>query len=256
MVTFYKYQGTGNDFIMIDNRNNQLSLSTDQIVKLCDRRFGIGADGVILIEPGKSEGSHFYSNYYNSDGSQSFCGNGSRCSIRFAQELGFTQTEFVFDAIDGLHHGKADESSVSILMGDTGQSEMKGGHLFLNTGSPHVVKYVESVDLVQVNSDGSAIRYAAPWEKDGVNVNFVERLSKGSLKVRTYERGVEAETLSCGTGVTAVALIDAEQHPGDARVIITPGGELEVTFERKRIGFASIWLKGPAEKVFEGEVSL
>lgn len=254
-VDFVKYHGTGNDFVMIDNRQGLISLSKAQIQQLCDRRFGIGADGVILIEQPQSNSTLFYSNYYNSDGSQSFCGNGSRCSLHFARALGMTDEQLPFGAVDGEHQGWWEEELAVIRMKDTLPPSIARDHHFIDTGSPHVIVYVENVDKVNVAAEGRSIRNREEWKKEGVNVNFVSS-DKDVLKVRTYERGVEAETLSCGTGVTAVALVDATLHGGKKRKIKTPGGMLKVRFESDSTGFIKIDLIGPATPVYTGQIQL
>lgn len=203
-ISFFKYQGTGNDFVMIDNRENvfpkdDLSL----ITKLCDRRFGIGADGVILIE--NTESSDFEMVYFNPDGSQSLCGNGSRCAVMFANQLGIIEDKTKFMAIDGEHEAHIKEGRVHLLMHDVNEVEQIGEDFLIDTGSPHYIKYVTDLDQKDMIAEGRAIRYSDRFKAAGVNVNLIEKQDDG-LKIRTYERGVEGETLSCGTGCTAAAL--------------------------------------------------
>lgn len=253
-MKFFKYQGTGNDFIMIDDREQTFNLSKDEIDLLCHRRFGIGADGLILLQ--NAEGYDFRMVYYNADGGEgSMCGNGGRCIVRFAHDLGVFQRQTTFIAVDGMHEASVSASQVSLKMTDTGAVEVKDGLNFYDTGSPHVVKYITDLDKLDVEAEGSAIRNSDFWKVNGgTNVNFVEPLEEQKIKVRTYERGVEAETFSCGTGVTACVLdrfvVNASQSPIE---ILTKGGELEVSFEVKPDkSFTNIYLKGPAKRVFEG----
>ncbi|MFT4682952.1 MAG: diaminopimelate epimerase [Flavobacteriales bacterium] len=253
MLSFSKYHGTGNDFVMINNLAGEIKLTHKQISLLCDRNFGVGADGVILIE--SSVNAAFHMNYYNSDGSQSFCGNGSRCAVHFADSLGIAANDLTFEAIDGVHQAAFSQDQVRIKMGDTGFPSVEKGGYFLNTGSPHVVVYKTNLQIVSVVNEGQAIRYSDQWKAEGTNVNFVLR-EANYLSVRTYERGVENETLSCGTGVTAVALVDAFLNGGEARHIQTLGGRLELSFKRTEKGFESIWMSGPATKVFDGKINI
>ncbi len=253
-LTFYKYHGTGNDFIMIDNRQNQFPKdSTEQVAQLCDRRFGIGADGLILLED--DEDVDFTMVYYNSDGNQSsMCGNGGRCIVAFAQFLGIITATATFRAVDGIHYASIEGEIVSLQMKDVDGIRKKEHYSFLDTGSPHHVQLVSDLNKFNVAKEGAKLRYGMYGEK-GSNINFVEANGQG-FAVRTYERGVENETLSCGTGVTAVAL--AMHYDGKATAenikIKTPGGNLEVTFEKKDEGYGNIRLIGPAKKVFKGEI--
>ena len=252
-IAFFKYQGTGNDFVMIDGRDKKLALSKKQIQKICDRRFGVGADGVIILK--NHETCDFDMDYYNADGSQSFCGNGSRCAQAFATELGIIRGDSYFKAIDGFHHGKSVEYFYATQMGDVDEVEFVGSDYFIHTGSPHYIKYVADVDQVNVIEEGRAIRNSSTYKKEGTNVNFVS-IENGYLKVRTYERGVEDETFSCGTGVTAVAmsyLVKADSNQG-AVTIETKGGKLQIDLERvAEHQFENVWLIGPAKEVFSGE---
>tara|TARA_B110000046_G_scaffold185979_1_gene230998 strand:- start:4577 stop:5344 length:768 start_codon:yes stop_codon:yes gene_type:complete len=253
-LKFYKYQGTGNDFIMIDGRKESVKFSTNEILSLCDRRFGIGADGLIILK--EEEGVDFLMDYYNADGTQSFCGNGSRCAQAFAQKLGIIQTDSRFKAIDGIHEGKIEGSSFATKIGNVSQIEKVDSDYFIHTGSPHCIKYVKNVEQVDVANEGRAIRNSEPFVKEGTNVNFVS-VGQDHLKVRTYERGVEGETLSCGTGVTAVAISFLHQMNStqSAVNIVTKGGNLRVELTRKETNlFEDIWLVGPAKQVFSGEI--
>ncbi|WP_341226002.1 diaminopimelate epimerase [uncultured Arcticibacterium sp.] len=253
-MNFFKYQGTGNDFIMIDDREQTFNLTKDEIEVLCHRRFGIGADGLILLQ--NAEGYDFRMVYYNADGGEgSMCGNGGRCIVRFAHDLGVFEHETTFIAVDGKHEASVSTDLVSLKMTDTNAVQVKDGLHFYDTGSPHVIKYINNLDELDVVQAGSAIRNSEFWSVNGgTNVNFVEPLGEQKIKVRTYERGVEAETFSCGTGVTACVLdrfvVDACQSP---IAIVTKGGDLEVSFEvNTDRTFTNIYLKGPAKRVFEG----
>lgn len=256
VINFFKYQGTGNDFIIIDNRDNQYnSLTTEQVNTLCDRRFGIGADGLMLLN--SKEGYDFEMIYYNSDGNiGSMCGNGSRCLVKFAHHLKIIKDNCEFIAFDGPHQARINEkNTVSVQMQNVNGIEKRKGSFILNTGSPHFVIFNSDVDDLNVLEEGRDIRYGKEFAEKGINVNFVEQLSKvEEIKVRTYERGVEDETLSCGTGVTASALVCYHNDNGYNNVIVhTRGGTLTVEFDRIAEGqFTNIWLSGPAEKVFEG----
>ena len=256
---FSKYQGTGNDFILIDNREQALNISTNQVATLCHRRFGIGADGLMLLE--HSAIADYKMVYYNADGSTgSLCGNGSRCMAAFAQSLGVvTAKNACFEATDGLHKvGFLAGGNIALEMADVLSMETTETHSILNTGSPHFVKWVEDAEAINVNPAGSKIRNRVRFKAAGINVNFVQRNTDGSLFVRTYERGVEAETLSCGTGVTAAAIASAGGQAGRYQIQVrTLGGRLEVAFENGSMGEARrILLTGPAVAVFTGEVEL
>jgi diaminopimelate epimerase len=258
-IPFYKYQGTGNDFILIDNRTNILSLDTEQIKAACARRFGIGADGLILLE--LEPGVDFKMVYFNSDGNQSsMCGNGGRCIVAFAKYLGLIANTTKFLAIDGIHDASIDENEiVSLKMQDVKQVETGEDFFYLNTGSPHYVKLVKDIENVDVFNEGKKIRNSAAYKEEGTNVNFIEKL-EDQLFVRTYERGVEDETYSCGTGVTAAALVAAIKGIANGKnncLIKTLGGNLEVTFEKVlEQNFYNIWLKGPALMVYKGNIDL
>ncbi len=252
-LEFSKYQGTGNDFIVIDNRNGIFDQNQKELIgRLCDRKFGIGSDGLILIEDHSDY--DFEMIYINPDGSKSLCGNGSRCAVMFAHNLGFIKNETTFLTIEGPLHAIIDKELVHLSMPDvtTIKSTLNQDH-FLNTGSPHYVRFVENVEHYDVFKNGKAIRESAEFMPEGTNVNFVQLKNKGEIFVRTYERGVENETLSCGTGVTASALA-AGRNNNDGEVdIMTLGGNLTVRFEQVQEGvFKNIFLIGPAEKVFEG----
>ncbi len=256
-LSFFKYQGTGNDFILLDNRAGQINLTSDQIALLCDRRFGIGADGLMLLEV--ENGFDFRMVYFNSDGAQStMCGNGGRCIVAFARKLGIVDTTATFVAIDGPHQAEIhDDGRVSLQMKDVDNIDFFSDHFQLDTGSPHYVVRAEDVKHLDVFQLGRSIRNEAKFQPLGINVNFMQE-EEDHLFVRTYERGVEAETLSCGTGVTAAAIAAAGKQTGAFhRRVLTPGGMLEVFFNKNTPSSAKdIILKGPAELVFSGSVSL
>ena len=254
-MKFYKYQGTGNDFVMIDNRLGEWDdLSIENIQKLCDRRFGIGADGLIKIN--SAEGVDFEVDYYNSDGSKSFCGNGARCSVAFAHFLDMIEDKTTFTAIDGIHEAEIKNGIVKLKMGDVNNISTDGNDFVLNTGSPHYVKYVEMLKNYNVYKNGNEIRNSETYKKEGINVNFVEKISDKELFVRTYERGVEDETYSCGTGVTAAALTFMQNKDLKAVKVKTLGGNLKVYAEKEDASFKNIWLEGPAKQVFKGKIQL
>ncbi len=258
-LTFYKYQGTGNDFIIIDNYHQQIpALSTGQIKKLCDRHFGIGADGLMLLN--RKEGYDFDMKYYNADGNESsMCGNGGRSLVKFAHHAGIHKNVYHFHAIDGAHEAAIDtDGTVSLKMNNVDKVDYHNGYAILNTGSPHFVKFAPDVENIDVVETGRDIRYSPNFSKEGINVNFVETLGEDEIFVRTYERGVEDETLSCGTGVTASALLAAHNENGFNTVNVkTPGGSLSVEFNKVDDDhFTDIWLCGPAELVFSGEIEI
>ncbi len=259
-LNFYKYQGTGNDFVIADNRNGDYnSLTTDQIRRLCDRRFGIGADGLMLL--GEKEGYDFEMKYYNADGREgSMCGNGGRCLVKFAYHKGIHRDMYKFLASDGEHEAEIDmDGIVSLKMQDVSKINKVHGDFVLNTGSPHYIKIVNDVMELDVYKKGRDIRYSKEYEQEGINVNFIEQLAEvDHILVRTYERGVEDETYSCGTGVTAAALVSYHNENGFNEVQVkTLGGNLTVEFDRlDEDRYVNIWLCGPAEKVYEGTVEV
>lgn len=257
-LQFYKYQGTGNDFIIFDNRDESFRAEDLNIPKLCDRRFGIGADGVIVIENHSTLDFHMI--YFNADGTKSFCGNGSRCAVVFAQFLGIITSAATFLSTDGVHQADIlSTGEVKLKMHDVEGIKNLGHAYELNTGSPHYVTYhadLENLDIVPV---AKAIRYNDPYTESGINVNFIHS-SDNRINIRTYERGVEAETLSCGTGVTASALVHHVQSEGKdgnfETLINSRGGALSVHFAYLKGRFTDIYLQGPATFVFEGEVTV
>lgn len=254
--TFYKYQGTGNDFVMIDNRQLVFNKNdTKHIAFLCNRRFGIGADGLILLE--NHDTLAFKMVYFNADGNESsMCGNGGRCIVAFAKFLEIIENSTSFEAIDGVHHAQIEHDTVKLQMQDVPLLEKFGSHLFLNTGSPHHVQMEADLEHLDIKKEGSKIRYGAPYNAAGSNVNFVSKISDTIFSVRTYERGVEDETLSCGTGVTAVALAMHSIGETEKNLITlnVEGGKLQVSFEKNGQGYKNIWLIGPAIQVFKGEL--
>lgn len=257
-LDFYKYQGTGNDFVIIDNRPQFFPKNNTNLVNfLCDRKFGIGADGLMLLEKPEIEGDDFKMVYYNADGNQSsMCGNGGRCLVAFANFLGIIKDKAQFTAIDGPHKATISNGLVSLQMQDVKAIHQEGEDLFLDTGSPHHIEFTGELDSLDVKKQGAAIRYNQKYKEKGTNVNFVEQLSSNEFKVRTYERGVEDETLSCGTGVTAVAIAASASNraPGEIVKLHTRGGELSVSFHKGGDGYSEVWLTGPATQVFKGEI--
>lgn len=258
---FYKYQATGNDFVMIDNRSGQLSFSTEQIQHICDRKFGIGADGLILIE--KDSSVNFNVNYFNSDGSQSLCGNGSRAAVQFASYLGLINGKAQFTAYDGVHDAELlNADIVRLKMNNVDSVQIIGEDFLINTGSPHYIRFVQDVHNFPVYEEGKKIRYSDAFRANGVNVNFVQLIRDNTIFVRTYERGVENETLSCGTGITAAALAASFKGLTSPVAIRALGGNLSVEFKSSNQpasqsgSFHDIFLVGPAKMVFEGDLEL
>ncbi len=255
-LTFYKYQGTGNDFVLIDNRSNALKHNSVKTINfLCDRRFGIGADGLILLENSKT--SDFKMIYFNADGNQStMCGNGGRCIVAFANYLKIIKNNTTFEAIDGLHHATINTETVSLQMRDVTKIEIKENAVFLDTGSPHHVQFEDHILTFNIKTLGSNIRNKI-YGKEGSNVNFVKKINDTTYKMRTYERGVEDETLSCGTGATAVALAMHYLNEATATTLSlqVQGGTLQVSFKEKNGNYTQIYLTGKAIQVFKGEIT-
>jgi diaminopimelate epimerase len=253
LIPFYKYQGTGNDFVLFDNRAGRLRGDENAYFRwLCDRRFGVGGDGVILLNGHASY--DFEMDYFNSDGRRStMCGNGGRCMARFAADLGIVTEAARFVAIDGPHVATLSTDLVKLQMGlPHDYQALPDGDHWIHTGSPHHVRIVSGpVGDYPVVAEGRRIRESAPYAPDGTNVNFVEVLGPQAVRVRTYERGVEDETYSCGTGVTAVAEVMARLGGGaGCYTLHTPGGELRVHVQAGQ----APWLEGPAVRVFEGMI--
>jgi len=255
MFKFSKYQGTGNDFIIIDNRKNSINLTTKQIAFMCDRRFGIGADGLMLLE--KHPELDFKMRYFNSDGKEgTMCGNGGRCLTAFAKSLHLFKTKTTFQTIDGIHQAIIKQNNiVALQMQDVNEVKEIDGNYFIDTGSPHYVIFSKNITDTDVYTVGKKIRENSRFAPSGTNVNFVE-IKEHELFVRTYERGVENETLSCGTGVTAAAIcaslkLNTDKNSFD---ISTRGGSLNVSFKKQsNNSFIDVWLTGPATFVFNGE---
>lgn len=255
-ITFYKYQGTGNDFVIIDNRQQLFPKNDTKLVnRLCDRKFGIGADGLILLE--NDTDSDFKMVYYNADGAESsMCGNGGRCIVSFAKYLGVVENKAAFNAIDGLHHASITGEIVSLQMQDVNGVSVINNYTFLDTGSPHHVQFEDNLKDLDVKKLGAAIRYGK-YGAPGSNINFVKKESDSVFRVRTYERGVEDETLSCGTGVTAVAIAMnyLKETAEETITLKTEGGDLKVSFTNENGNYKDIFLKGPAKQVFKGEIN-
>ncbi|MFA8433164.1 MAG: diaminopimelate epimerase [Marinifilaceae bacterium] len=261
-IEFAKYQGTGNDFVLIDNRQNIISPQNIQLIQhLCDRKFGIGADGLMLLE---NENSYdFRMRYFNSDGKEaSMCGNGGRCIVAFAYHLGIIKEQTHFIAVDGEHDANVLDQDgklwVSLKMQDVQEVETGKNYFYLNTGSPHYVTFIEQSEGFDTYTEGKNIRYNERFKKEGTNVNFVQ-IENDLLRVSTYERGVEDETLSCGTGVVASALSSSllMDKPTGKLQVKTKGGDLQVRYHRSdQDNFTNIWLEGPATKVFKGNIQI
>ncbi|MCG8575903.1 MAG: diaminopimelate epimerase [Flavobacteriales bacterium] len=256
MIDFYKYQGAGNDFIMIDNRLRVFE--GDKVAfaqKWCDRKFGIGSDGLIFIE--EHADLDFVMDFYNPDGSQSFCGNGSRCAMAFAGRLGIIEKGARFEAIDGEHEAHFTNKGVKVKMGDVASVDQINEDHFIDTGSPHYISYEEGEELRDIVDYGKAIRYSDQYKEEGTNVNLIEVVDAYNIRVRTYERGVEDETFACGTGATACGLsFGFKTHLNEGPVEVeVKGGHLTIHFSKQDEGFSNVWLEGPAEYVFKGVIN-
>jgi diaminopimelate epimerase len=263
-ITFSKLHGAGNDFILIDNRSSEISLTNEQVFYLCHRKYGIGADGLILLMNSTVDGLDFSMKYYNSDGFEgTMCGNGGRCITAFAASLGYSKSHFTFEAIDGIHHSEiiAHNGTISydikLKMIDVSSIELFEDDVFLNTGSPHLVVFVDNAKNAAVEGMGKMLRFDQRFAPAGTNVNFAS-FSKGRLFVRTYERGVEAETLSCGTGITASAIAIANKLnlPFNTINVDALGGSFVVTFEQNGDKYQNIWLRGPVKHSFNGTIEI
>ena len=259
-IPFFKYQGAGNDFILIDNRDLDFSnLTEKQVNQLCDRRFGIGADGLMLLQ--NHEAYDFEMHYYNADGRiGSMCGNGGRCIVAFAKALGIITNETNFLAVDGAHYAKISEAGnwVDLQMIDVQDIKQDEKAFVLNTGSPHYVLEVSNLGDLDVFAEGKKIRNNNTYKEKGINVNFIE--DKGDhFFIRTFERGVEDETYACGTGVTAVALakaFEAKTTGHFSKAIKVLGGDMQVAYDYDGQSFSNIFLSGPAEQVFTGQITI
>jgi diaminopimelate epimerase len=258
-IEFYKYQGTGNDFVMIDNRSDFFPKEDIKLIeRLCDRRFGIGADGLILLE--NDPNTDFRMVYYNSDGNQSsMCGNGGRCLVAFANQLGVIKNKTIFIATDGLHQASVgDDAIISLQMIDVNEVNKKESYTFLNTGSPHHVQIVDDLVHYNVKENGAAIRYGELYGEKGSNINFVKKVNDDEFSLRTYERGVEDETLACGTGATAVAIaMNATGQTDKTSINLNvEGGKLVVSFDKLGNHYTNVFLTGPANFVFKGTIEI
>ena len=256
IINFFKYHGTGNDFIIIDNRNKKFTIDNNIIQKMCDRRFGIGADGLMLLE--ENTNTDFKMIYFNADGFEgTMCGNGGRCIVAFANKIGVIKNKTKFIAVDGIHYAKINNNLISLKMSDLNRIDKIDNDYFLNTGSPHYVKFINKIEDIDIYNDGKKIRNSFLFKNKGTNVNFAE-LKNNIIKVGTYERGVEDETFSCGTGVTAVAIcafLELKKTKNNFN-IETKGGKLNVKFENKENYFSNIWLTGPATFVYKGKYTI
>lgn len=257
--TFYKYQGAGNDFIVLDNRNGLFDRTNEGLIRrLCDRRFGIGADGLMLLK--EADRYDFEMVYFNADGREgSLCGNGGRCIVAFARDIGLIGAETDFLAVDGVHHARIleQEGWISLQMNDVDKIDRDGEAYVVHTGSPHYVRAVKELDRYPVVEEGRRIRYHGGYGERGINVNFVTPEGSG-YRMRTYERGVEDETLACGTGAVAVAMAMAWANGEDGAFRIpirVEGGHLAVRFSKQGSHFTEVFLEGPATFVFKGELS-
>ncbi|MFT4602256.1 MAG: diaminopimelate epimerase [Arenicella sp.] len=257
MIEFFKFHGAGNDFIMIDNRLPVFQGDKIEFAKkICSRRFGVGSDGIIFME-NWSEGD-FNMDFYNPDGSQSFCGNGSRCAVAFAKKLGMIESKAKFLAVDGVHEAKIENEIFCIHMGDVESFARLEKDFIIDTGSPHYISTVTNLENKDLLATGRAVRFSDPFKEKGINVNLIEKDAERSFRIRTYERGVEDETLACGTGATAAALAFAEENDlADGRIEVKAmGGNLSVDYNREGNGFRNIWLNGPAVEVYKGEFNV
>ncbi len=253
---FYKYHGTGNDFIIIDDRSNKINITGDEIKSLCNRNFGIGSDGLLILK--NHENFDFEMKFYNPDGSEAtFCGNGARCIVAFARFLGIIENQTTFIAKDGQHSAFFDNDEVVLKMQNVDIIKKYDNFFYLNTGTPHSVVFVDDVEKIDLVKEALPIRYNKLFQPNGTNVNFVQ-IFDNYIKVRTYEKGVENETLSCGTGVVASALVSAMNFFKNIKSldVVAKGGKLNVSFEHFNEKFVDVYLKGNAVKVFEGEISL
>jgi len=267
MLRFIKMNGAGNDFVMIDNRSGDVRLAPAQISRICDRHSGVGADGILLLEKSHN-GADFRMRYYNRDGGEAeMCGNGARCFARFANKIAGAQNDVRFETPAGIIGAHLHDDLVTLEMSEPRDLRLSIGLVandqkelvhFINSGVPHAVIPVPKVDDVDVRHRGEAIRRHREFAPQGANANFVEKRDRKKIAIRTYERGVENETLACGTGVVASALIFAasEKVDGPISVIVRSGSELSVDFKRDGDQFREVTLTGPAEFVFEGKIEL
>ena len=257
-MNFYKYQGTGNDFVMIDDRADNFPAGDQALIaRMCDRRFGIGADGLILLRVDPDY--DFRMVYFNADGAEgSMCGNGGRCIVQFAYDLGMFEETTRFIAVDGEHIASVSDDVVSLKMSNVTGMDMQEDYTFLNTGSPHVVRFVDDLASYDVVGVGKEIRYSDTFKPGGTNVNFVQIMPDKTLFVRTYERGVEDETYSCGTGVTAAALTAFRKFglPSPVSIKVSRRQPSVSCKETGEATFDSVYLTGPAKQVFTGSATV
>lgn len=257
IIEFIKYQGTGNDFILVDNMNGEIpELSKKVINQYCNRHLGIGADGLIFLE--KSSLADFYMKYYNSDGHEgSLCGNGSRCAVKYAHSNSWIGLDSTFEAFDGVHQARIlGDNRISIRFNEVDQLEKYGDAVICDSGSPHYVKIVDDVDAIDLIPLARSIRFNCRFKKKGINMNYIQKLTSTEFAIRTYERGVENETLACGTGVVASAIVTNFLGLSNGNVLSfqTKGGTLEVHFKREESKYGQISLIGPAKEVFRGHI--
>lgn len=267
MLRFTKMNGAGNDFVMIDNRSGQVRLEADRITRICDRHHGVGADGILLLEKG-SNGADFRMRYYNRDGGEAeMCGNGARCFARFAKKVAGTTDKISFATPAGVIAAQLHDDQVTLTMGDPSDLRLNlplqidGEEVvvhYVNSGVPHVVVPISRLDMVDVRGQGATLRHHKMFLPKGANVNFLEKRGEKKIAIRTFERGVEDETLACGTGVVASAVIFSavENVQGQIRVLVRDGSELTVGLDRAGNQFRNVTLTGPAEFVFEGEIEV
>jgi len=267
MLRFIKMNGAGNDFVMLDNRSGGIQLSREQISRICDRHRGVGADGILLLE-NPSDNADFRMRYYNRDGGEAeMCGNGARCFARFANKVAGTKGQITFETPAGIIGAELQGDRVTLQMSDPTDLrlnvplQLEGEDAvvhFINTGVPHVVVPVSRVDMVRVPARGAAIRHHEMFSPKGANANFLEKRGSKNIAIRTYERGVEDETLACGTGVVASALVFAalSKARGPIGVLVQGGSELTVDFDKDGDRFRQVRLTGPAEFVFEGTIDV
>jgi len=267
MLRFTKMNGAGNDFVLLDNRAGELQLAADDVVRICNRHRGVGADGILVLERAEN-GADFRMRYYNADGGEAeMCGNGARCFARFASRVAGPMQKLSFETPAGVIGATLEGELVSLQMSDPKDLQLafdldlEGEQLraaYINSGVPHVVVWVSDLRAVDVQKIGSLIRYHQSFAPKGANANFVEKRGEREISIRTYERGVEAETLACGTGVVASALVFSatENVDGPITVQVRGGDKLKVNFSRKGDQFTGVILTGPAEFVFDGTIEL
>lgn len=268
LLQFTKMNGAGNDFVLLDNRERRVELTREQVARLCDRHAGVGADGVIALIECESGRADWAWQFCNSDGSEAeMCGNGARCFARYVQKITGAQGSFRFETVAGIIGARFDGKLVTVDLTQPGELKLNQQVALstgeqeihsLNTGVPHAVLFVSDADKAMITTLGPEIRRHQAFAPRGTNVNFVQVLERGVIRVRTYERGVEGETLACGTGVTASALVSSRLHafPSPVKVIVQSGAELSVSFVEQDGHFAQVQLSGPADFVFEGIIEI